>query len=278
MKEQPSLTIEELFKKSWEAFQFNWKTFVGIPLLGWLASVLIASPFLPVFSKIRLSQSFLPYFLSQSFLFYFGLISLSLILLLIYLWTILSLVIAVRDWKEKIGIIESFKKSQDKIFDFFVVGILTSLVTLLGFLLLIIPGIVFWVYLSLVSFVLVCENAKGRAVLKRSWRLVKGHWWEIFAKLLVLMIAMFVVSWILSLGLSIISLIFAPLKWLLPALYEAVSEPAGLVLKSIPSLIVFPFSLIYTYLIYGDLKRIKEKSQNKLNSGNQKSALSETQY
>lgn len=250
MKEQSSLSIEELFKRSWKAFWLNWKTFIGISLIWWL-----------VFASLLFLFKIYPL---QSILSYFGLASLYLALSLISLWIMLSLIIVVRDWKEKIGIRKSFKKSQSKIFDFFIVGLLTYLMILVGFLLLVLPGIMFWIYLSLVPFVLVCENIKGKAVLKRSWGLIKGHWWEVFAKLLMLMIVIFVVSWIASLGLSMVSFIFKififPLKWLLPVLYEVMSGAVGFISKSLPSLITFPFSLIYTYFIYKDLKRIKEKS------------------
>lgn len=250
MKEQSSLSIKELFKESWKAFRFNWKTFMGISLIWWL----VFAP-LPFLLKIYPLQSILSYF---------GLAFICLALFLISLWITLSLIIAVGDWKEKIGIWESFKRSRSKIFDFFIVSLLTYLMVLAGFLLLIVPGVMFWIYLSLVPFVLVCENIKGKAVLKRSWRLVKGHWWEVLAKLLMLMIVIFVLSFVASLGLSMISFIFKififPLKWLLPVLYETMSGAIGFISKSLPSLLAFPFSLIYTYLIYKDLKRIKEKS------------------
>jgi hypothetical protein len=247
MEKQSLLSIEELFKKSWEIFHSNWKIFVGISLAWWLIFIL---PFfffkLPHPSLLHFELNFFYIILFLIFLF------------LTYLWIALCLIIVVRDRKEKIGIREIFQRSRSKIFDFFMANLLSGLIILAGFLFLIIPGIVFWIYLSLVPFVLVCENIKGGVVLKQSWRLVKNHWWEIFAKLLILIIATFALSWISSIFNIIFDIFIFPLRWLLPVFYEAINGVTDFIFKILPSVIAFPFGLIYTYIIYEDLKKIKE--------------------
>ena len=251
MEEKSSLNVGELFKKSWKIFLFNWRTFIGIALIWWL-----------IFAFWTFLFKICP---SQSTLSYFGVISLYIVLFLISLWDSLSLINAIKYWKKKIGILESFKRSQSKIFDFFIIGLLTFVMVLTGFLLLIVPGIMFWVYLILAPFVLVCENIRGKAALKRSWSLVKSHWWEVFAKLVMLITVIFALSFAVSMGLLVVLFILKlsilPLQQSLPVLYKILSRAIGFISEDLPSLIILftlPFSQIYTYLIYKDLKRIKD--------------------
>jgi hypothetical protein len=63
------------------------------------------------------------------------------------------------------------------------IGILSAVVFMGGFLLLIIPGIIVAVYISLSQMVLVNEGKTGLAALVRSHNLVKGNWWPAFIRL-----------------------------------------------------------------------------------------------
>ncbi len=55
------------------------------------------------------------------------------------------------------------------------VSLLVGLAVLGGFILLIIPGIIFLVFLSVSIPALVVENRRGTDAMSRSWNLVKGH-------------------------------------------------------------------------------------------------------
>lgn len=58
-------------------------------------------------------------------------------------------------------------------------GVLYSLVTLFGFLLLIVPGIIFTVRYSYYSFVIFDKNSGPVASLKESFRITKGYFWKL---------------------------------------------------------------------------------------------------
>lgn len=64
------------------------------------------------------------------------------------------------------------------------VTFLVGLVTVVGFILCILPGIYLWVGCGVAIPVLLTENVRGSAALGRSRALVRGHWWRTFGVLL----------------------------------------------------------------------------------------------
>jgi len=61
------------------------------------------------------------------------------------------------------------------------VDLLLGLVVVIGFLLLIVPGIVFITWFALVAPVVKVEHPPIRAAFRRSRELVRGHFWLVFA-------------------------------------------------------------------------------------------------
>jgi len=106
------------------------------------------------------------------------------------------------------------------------------LVILVGGILLIIPGIIFYIYFEFSFFVFVGEGIKGAKALSRSKELVKGYWWQVFLREIVIMIVLFVSAWAIG-QIPVIGFFL------------------GLVLAT-------PFVIIFSYLIYKDLKQIKQ--------------------
>ena len=58
------------------------------------------------------------------------------------------------------------------------ISIITSVVTIIGFILLVIPGIIAFFRLALAPAVLVVEDVRGTKAVRRSWRLTHGHFWD----------------------------------------------------------------------------------------------------
>jgi hypothetical protein len=65
------------------------------------------------------------------------------------------------------------------------VAILVGLTVAVGFILLVIPGIIFLVFLSVSVPALVVENRRGTEAMKRSWNLVSSHFWHALGVILV---------------------------------------------------------------------------------------------
>jgi hypothetical protein len=95
-----------------------------------------------------------------------------------------------------------------------------------GFLLLIVPGVIFLVWFAFGQFILADNDERGMNALLKSKELVRGHWPDVFLRLFLV--------WIASGVVGIVPLI-GPLL----------------------TIAFMPFMTIFIYLIYKDLKEIK---------------------
>jgi hypothetical protein len=120
------------------------------------------------------------------------------------------------------------------------VGVLVGLAIALGFLLLIIPGFIVLTFLCSSIPVLVIEDERGRAALRRSWHLVRGFGWHVFGTIIVAALLNGIVS----------SLLTAPFgdDWAVQAIVGA-----------IVSAITMPYIALVGVFIYLDLRVRKER-------------------
>jgi uncharacterized membrane protein len=65
-------------------------------------------------------------------------------------------------------------------FRFLFASILKSLITLFGFILLIIPGIILSIRLGFFDYLIVDKNSRIVESLKKSWEITKGNTWNLF--------------------------------------------------------------------------------------------------
>ncbi len=124
---------------------------------------------------------------------------------------------------------------------------LLLLVILVGWtLLLVIPGIYFAVVYGLTNYVVVREDLKNMAALRRSAELVRGYWWAFFWRQLVFSLAYgFAVS-LLTQSFSGLASHFGPASFMI-----------GGVLTSIAAVLALPLLTILQAAIYDNLAVIK---------------------
>lgn len=101
------------------------------------------------------------------------------------------------------------------------VAVLSGLVIFAGFLLLVIPGFIFAVFLSLAIPALVVENKRGTDALGRSWNLVKGNFWHVLGTIFVAAIITGVIGGIIS---AIGGSNFV-LSWIFTAIGQIITTP-----------------------------------------------------
>ncbi len=104
----------------------------------------------------------------------------------------------------------------NRFFPYLGVVIPTAIVTFAGLILLVIPGIIVGVYLMFVSYVFIAEDKRGLDALRRSRDLVRGHFWQVFGRTLLLGLLFAVIAISVSLiqvvGPVIVSLILPPIS------------------------------------------------------------------
>ena len=141
----------------------------------------------------------------------------------------------------------TFRFAVSRIHSILWISILSGLAALLGFLLLIVPGIIVLVRYYFGSTVLVVEGKKGSKALGRSWRLAKGSFWKIFGTLLLAGILSNIIESILSIPAALAFGAIGPAGWPLYAI--------GL---SVAAILTTPFTTLIAVLLYFDLRIRKE--------------------
>lgn len=123
------------------------------------------------------------------------------------------------------------------------VVILVAACVLLGFILFIIPAIIVGVWLCFSYFILVLEGTRGMDALKASKEYVRGLWFPVFIRLVALIVAV-------MLFMMVVTIVF-----------EIIFGKGDItdMLTTIVNLIISPFSLVYAYHLYLDVKRAKHR-------------------
>lgn len=127
------------------------------------------------------------------------------------------------------------------------ISIIVALATMLGFILLVIPGIIVMVRTSFAWIALVVEGTRGTKAVRRSWRLSKGNFWRVLATLFLATLIGGILGAILSIPGEIVAGALGPQGW-----------PVRALGNSFASIVTTPFITLVTVLLYFDLRIRKE--------------------
>ncbi len=224
MDNQKLLPVPELFKKSFELYKPRIWTMLLLGLIGSLGTMIIGGIFGIASFATFIGGRVLPTFnLLTALLFLIGI----LLIIILNLWVQIALFYMVKEENVKVSIKNLLLSVKEKMISYYWIAFLKGIVILVGLILFIIPGIIFSIWFSFSQYVFVFEGIKGEKALSRSKELVKGYFWPVLGRLVVLLVIMMLISSISKLGFLI------------------------------NSLITMPFGIIYIYVIYEDLKRIR---------------------
>lgn len=134
---------------------------------------------------------------------------------------------------------ESYRYGFKRLGSVILVSALVGLAVIGGVILLIIPGIIFFVFFSVSVPVLIVENRRGREAMRRSWKLVKGHAWHAFGVLLVAGIIAGLIGGAVGL--------IGGSAWVVRWMFTAIGQ-----------ILVAPFSALVSVLLYLDLRARSE--------------------
>jgi hypothetical protein len=138
------------------------------------------------------------------------------------------------------GVEQSYRFGFARLGPILVVSILVGLATLAGLIVLIIPGIYIGVRLAVSTQALVVEGRRGTEAMRRSWDLVRGHWWHAAFTVLVAGLLTEVVN-------AVITAPFGAGAWFLQGIAAAIATTVTL-----------PYGALVGVLLYLDLRARKE--------------------
>ena len=138
-----------------------------------------------------------------------------------------------------------------KIGPILLVAILTGLAIVGGFLLLIIPAIIFGIRFLLASQIVILEDTKAKAAMSRSWNLTRGYFWKIVGAMILSAIIGSIVQAIVSAPFQITAQFLLGENLVLGSVLMFIGDAIG-------GTLVTPFSVIVQVLVYFDLRIRKE--------------------
>ena len=127
-----------------------------------------------------------------------------------------------------------------------------SAVMSVGMLFCLVPGIVFWIWFLTATPIVAIERLWGVGAMGRSYNLVTGHGWRVFATWLLLSLMVGVVSYAVALPANLVLML--TLMETHPALAQTLIQAISTVLQ----IVLRPVAMIGIVLIYYDLRIRKE--------------------
>jgi len=210
--------IGDLFKKTWGIYKERIGTLIALYLL----SVLFFAVAFGLFFGIGFLLSLLLH--GNKAVIAAGAITGALVGMVVMTWGLGAAVFAVVD--KGLGIKDALDKGWDRVGAFIWFFSLLGFIVTGGFLLLFIPGVIFLVWFSFGQFVLAAEDERGMNALIKSKEYVRGQWLDVFLRLFMVSITSAIIGMVPVIG-PLLSLLFAP------------------------------FMMIFTFLIYEDLRTLK---------------------
>ncbi|SRR6266568_4987651 len=199
-------SIAQLATGAWELFKETWISYlklvgvtVGFVFLALLIGVIISLPvtFVAIGSGLQFFNHLTPFHIATLLL--LGLWFILFFLSIIAIEVIFPIVsIFILRGKKPTPFFALIKQSRRFFLPFFLTTLLSSLLALGGMILLVIPGLLIAFFFTFVAFEVIIDDQMGSAALKRSYFMVKNHFWEVLGRLLVLEVAVVIISLLLK--------------------------------------------------------------------------------
>jgi hypothetical protein len=153
----------------------------------------------------------------------------------------------------------AWREVQPRLLPLFGVAFVYALVTTIGLMLCIIPGVLAWVFWALAAPALVLERGTFRQAFSRAVKLVSGAFWRVLGILfLARIIESFfanIISIPFSLGSGVFDQILNPGKAFVPSTGDLLLQSAG---QIIAGTIAIPFVTLVTVIVYLDQRMRRE--------------------
>lgn len=228
-------STENLIKSAWKLYKKNLSNFIITGLIFFaliflFAFLIILSFFiLPIILAILVSEGSKIVLVSLIITLIFT--TVLIFLLFVSYQDVIFILIAQEAFSGKSALPLSlvFKKGLKKLWSYFWVNCLISLIIFLGLVCFIVPGIVLALYLFFVKYLIIADNTRGLKNLKLSIKLTKSYLGEIFILSLLFIVASFIANSFAGAGL-------------------------------LTTLLVYPMMICASFLLYTDIKKDKKLS------------------
>lgn len=234
----------DILKDAWRVYWSRFKIFLGIAFIPMFIVLIIIGI---IFADV------MGFGFMNSPMAVIVIISVFFMLIIMQYWSQASLIYAIKNSEKNIGVVKAYRHGWHKIGSMFWVGLLSGIIIFGGYLLLFIPGIIFGIWFTFAAMIVVAEDLGGMNAILKSKFYVTGYWWEVLWRLI-----------FIALVFGGISIIFVLPAWILDFMADVAKnlslQMAGFIfnlLGSLVGLLLSPLVVIYTFLVYNNLKIIK---------------------
>jgi len=207
----------DIIKTSWSFYVKNWKKFISYLMLLFVPTIILTS--LGILSAYYASYTEGLYLISALVVLVVFIVS-----ALFSLWVSIALMQTIKhayknepleDWKKTIS------DNSYLIWPVFLTSLLTTILVVIGSILFLIPGLIFFIWYMFTFYEVIFNNKRGLEALKASKSLVVGRWWAILWRILIPSLAFGVLMAI------IVGAVLFPIKFLIPetsTIFEIISN------------------------------------------------------
>jgi hypothetical protein len=241
-------SFNEILIEAWRSYRLKLKNLLGITIIPALASIaflIIAIIFGGLLAAIAAitNGAYAPIAIVLGVI--FGIFAIIALLYLAF-WGQIALLYNVGS-DETVGAIESYKRTRGKIWDYAWIAFLVGVSTLCGYVLFIVPGIIFSIFFSFAAFAFLFENEKGMNALLKSREYVRGKWWGVLFRLWAMAGLFVLLSWVFS---------------LFSQGFQAAKAPGAIqtviaFIEQITMFILAPLQTVFVYKTFTNLKTVK---------------------
>lgn len=236
------ISASKIITKSVELYREHWRKileyvgvfFVSILLLIVLQQLIFPPKTIVITSISDINATYIAYLIYKA------------VFIIVLLWLTVGLIKAMaRCYKGKKpqGMKNELEYSAKHILSIIGVSIAVSLTISVGFLLLIIPGIIFSVWFNFALYRVALEDETPITAMKESKELVEGRWWSVLWRL-------FLPAFVLNLGIFLIQGILIFVIRMITPNALIINTASG-----IASLFLFPVTLLAAIILYIELKK-----------------------
>lgn len=228
-------SVGQMVKQAWELYKSRAKTLTLIALVGAVVIAIASAIFLG--KTVLMGTNAVPQGTDW---------------LVMLVWFVIVVVVSVLQQAALISAVSSpatpavgasYSAAWQKFGPYLWTTILASIAIGIGFILLIIPGVIVAVWFAMAMYIVMLEGKSGVAALSASKAYVSGRWFKVFGYLLAMAGVVIVFSIICSIITGILSAISTELGSLV-----------NLVLNLVLNLVVMPWMMAYGYLLYQALR------------------------
>lgn len=236
------LSATDILQKSWQDFKDHWHEWMVFSLLIFLPAFILVL----IGSIGSFINAYIPETISLTNLL---IVLIAIISLFIGFWSSLALIHAVDVYLENKQT-EPWKTHYIATIGFiwpaFYTTIFVGIVVVLGLILFVIPGIIFWLWYYFSLYEVIVGSNKGVTAMRASRRIVKGRWFSVFWKI-------FLPNLVIAAGVILIQVVASIFYGLLPLNLVTDTVIANIV-SSILGAIVTPLTTLVALNLYKNLK------------------------